>query len=460
MNLSEQTRRWQELDARHHLHPFTTHHELAGKGARVITHAEGCYVWDSEGHKIFDGMAGLWCTQIGHGRERMAKAAYDQIRTLDYYNAFFQCAAPPTIELSAKLGQLLPELDRFHFVSSGSEANDTVIKSVWYFWNLMGQPQKKHFITRMLGYHGVGVGSASLTGMRFMHEQFDLPLPRFHHIGNPYPWAEGWGKDPAAFGLEAAGWLEAKILELGPENVAAFVGEPIQGAGGVLIPPDTYWPEVQRICRKYDVLLVADEVICGFGRTGSWWGHQTMGFSPDIVSMAKGLSSGYQPIAAVAFGKRVGDAIFQGEKEYAHGVTYAGHPVCAAVALENVRIMEEEGLGTRAGGPIAAYFRERLMTLDDHPLVGEVRTRGLLGCVELVKDRARHELFAPAGRVGMYCRDRCVENGLVMRAIRDGMVLSPPLIVTEAQIDEIVEKARLSLDQTLSALARGAIDLG
>jgi putrescine aminotransferase len=289
-----------------------------------------------------------------------------------------------------------------------------------------------------------------------MHEIFDLPLPRFHHIGNPYPWVEGWGKDPDSFGLEAAGWLEQKILELGPENVGAFVGEPIQGAGGVIIPPETYWPEVQRICRKYDVLLIADEVICGFGRTGGWWGHETMGFEPDIVTMAKGLSSGYVPIAAVAFGRAVGDAVFSGEKEYAHGVTYAGHPVCAAVALENVRIMEEEGLGARAAGPIGGYFRERLMSLLDHPLVGEVRTKGLIACVELVADKVSHTLFQPTGKVGVICRDLCVKNGLVMRAIRDGMVLSPPLIVTEAQIDEIVDKARRSLDETLVALRQAA----
>ncbi len=455
MTATEQTQRWQALDARHHLHPFTTHHELAAKGARIITRAEGCYVWDSHGNRLFDGMAGLWCTQIGHGRERLAATASAQIKTLDYYNAFFQCGTPPAIELAAKLAGILPAgMERIHFVSSGSEANDTVVKSVWYYWNLMGRPEKKQFISRSLGYHGVGLGSASLTGMPFMHGMFDLPLARFHHIGNPYPWVEGWGQDPAEFGREAAGWLEAKILELGPENVAAFVAEPIQGAGGVIIPPATYWPEIEKICRRHDVLLVADEVICGFGRTGNWWGHTTMGFTPDLVSMAKGLSSGYVPIAAVAFGRRVGDAIFAGEKEYAHGVTYAGHPVCAAVALENLKIIEEEGLATRAAGPIGDYFAAALATLADHPLVGEVRSKGLIACVELVEDKAAHKLFEPAGRVGTICRDRCVENGLVMRAIRDGMVLSPPLIVTEAQIDEVVDKARRSFDQTLRALGR------
>lgn len=243
MTPSEQTRRWQALDAAHHLHPFTTHRELAAKGARIITRAEGCYVWDSEGNKLLDGMAGLWCVQVGHGRERLARAAYEQTRELDYYNAFFQCASPPTVELAAKLASLLPPgMDRIIFAGSGSEANDTVVKTVWYYWNLMGRPEKKQIISRTLGYHGVGLGSASLTGMRFMHEQFDLPLGRFHHIGNPYPWGEGWGKDPAEFGLEAARWLEDKILELGPGNVAAFVAEPVQGAGGVIIPPGTYWP--------------------------------------------------------------------------------------------------------------------------------------------------------------------------------------------------------------------------
>jgi putrescine---pyruvate transaminase len=457
MTPSEQTRRWQALDAAHHLHPFTTHRELAAKGARIITRAEGCYVWDSEGRKLLDGMAGLWCVQVGHGRERLARAAYEQTRELDYYNAFFQCAAPPTVELAAKLASLLPEgMDRIIFAGSGSEANDAVVKTVWYYWNLVGKPRKKQLIARTLGYHGVGLGSGSLTGMRFMHEPFDLPLPRFHHIGNPYPWGEGRGKDPAAFGLEAARWLEDKILELGPENVAAFVAEPVQGAGGVIIPPETYWPEVQRICREHDVLLVADEVICGFGRLGSWWGFERMGFEPDIVTMAKGLSSGYQPIAAVALGRRVGDAVFAAEREYAHGVTYAGHPVAARVALENVRIIEEEGLATRAAGPVGGYFRERLASLADHPLVGEVRTLGLIACVELCADKERRLPFEPAGRVGLVCRDLCVENGLVMRAIRDGMVLAPPLVISESQIDEIVEKARASLDATARAVGRDA----
>ncbi|MFO1068891.1 MAG: aspartate aminotransferase family protein [Geminicoccaceae bacterium] len=451
MSPSANTARWVELDRQHHLHPFTTFRELAGKGSRIIVRAEGCYLWDSEGNRILDGMSGLWCVNVGYGRERLARVAYEQMKELPYYNTFFQCSTPAPIELAAKLVEILPPgFERIFFTSSGSESNDTVIKAVWYYWNLAGKPQKKHFIARNLGYHGVGVGSASLTGMPFMHAPFDLPLPRFHHIGNPYWFAEGGDLEPAAFGLKAARELEAKILELGPENVAAFIGEPIQGAGGVIIPPDTYWPEVERICRKHDVLLIADEVICGFGRTGSWWGNQTFGFTPDAISMAKGLSSGYQPIAAVAFGPRLGEALFNAEKEFAHGVTYAGHPVASAVALENIRIMEEEGLATRAAGPIGRYFAERLASLADHPLVGEVRTCGLIACIELVRDKKTRATFTPAGRFGTAVRDMSVRNGLVMRAIRDGMVLAPPLIVTEAQVDEIVEKARRTFDEALA----------
>ncbi len=455
MDLQVAMQRWQELDAEHHLHPFSTHHQLAEKGTRVIDRGEGCHIWEADGHKLIDGMAGLWCVQVGYGRERLARTAYEQLKQLSYYNSFFQCASIPSIELSAKLGEILPAgMKRVFFASSGSEANDTVIKSVWYYWNLMGKPGKKHFISRKLGYHGVGIGSASLTGMSFMHGMFDLPLPRFHHIMNPYWWGEAEeGETEEQIGQRAAQALEDKILELGAENVAAFVAEPIQGAGGVIIPPDNYWPAIQAICRKHDILLVADEVICGFGRTGAWWGSETYGIQPDIIAMAKGLSSGYVPISAVAFGARVGDAIFNGEKEYAHGVTYAGHPVAAAVSLENIRIIEEEGLATRAAGPIGAYWREVLTeTFKDHPMVGQIRTKGLLACLELAEDRSRRKRFDEKREVGSTCRDLSVKNGLVMRAVRDGMVLSPPLIVTEAQVDEIAAKARKSIDETMTAV--------
>ena len=455
MDLQAAMQRWQRLDAEHHLHPFTTHHELAGRGTRVIERAKGCYIWEADGHKLIDGMAGLWCVQVGYGRERLARRAYEQLKQLSYYNNFFQCASVPTIELSAALGEVLPGgMSKIFYASSGSEANDTAIKSIWYFWNLMGQPRKKHFISRKLGYHGVGIGSTSLTGMSFMHGMFDLPLPNFHHVMNPYWWGDAEaGETDEQVGARAAQSLEDKIREVGPENVAAFFAEPIQGAGGVIIPPDNYWPLVQAICRKYDVLLVADEVICGFGRTGAWWGSQTFGIEPDVITMAKGLSSGYVPIAAVAFGPRVGDAIFEGEQEFAHGVTYAGHPLAAAVSSENLAIIQEEGLATRASGRIGDYFRAALTeTFADHPMVGQVRTKGLLACLELAQDRSRRQRFAEDRKVGATCRDLAVKNGLVMRAVRDGMVLSPPLIVTKAEIDEIVGKARKSIDETMTAV--------
>ncbi|MCB2054624.1 MAG: aminotransferase class III-fold pyridoxal phosphate-dependent enzyme [Geminicoccaceae bacterium] len=451
----ERTAHWRRIDDRHHLHPFTTFRELSAKGSRVIVRGEGCYVFDSEGNRLFDGMSGLWCVNVGYGRERLAKAAFEQMTRLPYYNTFFQTTTPPVAELAARLAAILPAgLGRVIFGNSGSDANDTAIKSVWYYWNLEGRPQKKNIIARSLGYHGVGVGSASLTGMRFMHEPFDLPLARFHHIGNPYAFAVGEGLDEETFGSTAARWLEDKILELGADTVAAFFAEPIQGAGGVIIPPASYWPEIQRICRKYDVLLVVDEVICGFGRTGNWWGATTFAIEPDLLVMAKGLSSGYLPISAVALGARVGDAIWAGEKEFAHGLTYAGHPVAAAVALENIAIMEEEGLETRASGPIGRHFASRLAQLEEHPLVGEVRTRGLLACIELVEDKAARKPYPADRKVGLTCRDISIDNGLIMRAIRDGMVLAPPLIVTEAEVDEIVEKVSRTLDDTARALGR------
>ncbi|MCB2010215.1 MAG: aminotransferase class III-fold pyridoxal phosphate-dependent enzyme [Geminicoccaceae bacterium] len=441
------------MDDRHHLHPFTVFRELSDKGARVIERAEGCYIYDTDGKRILDGMAGLWCVNVGYGRERLARAAYEQMQKLPYYNTFFQTTTAPAAELAGKLAEILPDgMDRIIFNNSGSETNDTIIKTVWYYWNLMGKPEKKHFISRTLGYHGVGLGSASLTGMKFMHTPFDLPLERFHHIGNPYWFASGEGRDPGEFGLIAARWLEAKIKEIGADRVAAFYAEPIQGAGGVIIPPETYWSEIQRICRKHDILLVADEVICGFGRTGNWWGCETYDIQPDIIAMAKGLSSGYLPISAAALGRRVGDVIWAGESEYAHGVTYSGHPAAAAVALENIRIIEEEGLYSAAAGPVGTYFREQIATLADHPLVGEVRTQGFLAAIELVEDKATRRPYPNDRKVGYTCRELSIDGGLVMRAVRDAMILSPPLIIERHHVDEIVEKARQALDGTVEKL--------
>jgi putrescine aminotransferase len=450
-----ETARWQELDRRHHVHPFTDQAALAAKGVRIITRGEGCWLCDSEGNRLLDGMAGLWCVNVGYGRAELVEAARRQMTTLPFYNTFFQCSTAPPIELAARLAALAPGFSRVFFANSGSEANDTVVKLVRYFWKLNGQPKKQTMIGRTYAYHGVTLAAASLSGLPNMHPQFDLPLAGFAHVPAPYWYAEGGALTPEEYGRKAADALEQKILELGPETVGAFIGEPVQGAGGVIIPPPGYWAAIERICRKYDVLLVADEVVCGFGRTGRWFGSERFGIEPDIMTVAKGLSSGYVPIAAVLLGPRVGDALATAHEEWAHGFTYSGHPVAAAVALENLRIIEAEGLHERAGGPLGEHFAAALAGLADHPLVGEARSCGLLGALELVEDKAARRYFPPARKVGLVCREHCIASGLVMRAVRDVMILAPPLIITEAEIDEIARRARRALDLTWRDLRAG-----
>lgn len=450
---SNQTKRWQEMDARHHLHPFTTHADLAGKGARVITRAEGVYIYDSEGNRLIDGMAGLWCVQVGYGREELAAAGYKALKELPFYNAFFQTTHPYVAELSARLATICPNgIDRFFFANSGSEGNDSAVKLIRYYWNLKKQPQKKIFISRKKAYHGVTLASASLSGIPSMHPQADLPLPGFVHIDTPYWFGEGGDLTPEEFGLRTAQALEKKILELGAENVAAFVAEPVTGAGGLIIAPEGYWPEINRICEKYDVLLHIDEVICGFGRTGKWFGSQTYGIKPDSINMAKGLSSGYQPIAALGLGPRIGEVLFNSDQEMSHGFTYSGHPVAAAVALANLELMEKERLVEKVGGETGAYFREKLSALKDHPLVGETRCIGLLGAMELVPDKKSRHRFDPALEIGMRCRNHCFSNGLVMRAIGDTMVLSPPLVISKAELDELFALVARCLDLTAAEI--------
>lgn len=451
--ISNQTKRWQEMDAAHHIHPFTTHKDLAQSGARVIIKAKGVYLYDSEGNRLIDGMAGLWCVQVGYGREELAEAGYKALKELPYYNTFFQTTHPYVAELSQKLAEVTPKgIERFFFANSGSEGNDSAIKIIRYFWNLQGKPNKKTIIARKKAYHGVTLGAASLSGLTSMHPQADLPLPGFVHIDCPYWYGEGGDMTPEAFGLKTARALEEKILELGADNVAAFVAEPIQGAGGLIFPPKGYWAEIQSICKKYDVLLHLDEVICGFGRTGNWFGADTLGIEPDMMNMAKGLSSGYQPIAAVGLGKRVGDVIFNSDQEWSHGFTYSGHPVAAAVALANIELIQKEKLVEKAGGEIGAHFQKRLAELNDHPLVGETRGVGLLGAIELVKNKTTRERFAEDMNVGTQCRIHCFANGLVMRAIGDTMVLSPPLVVSISEIDEIFDLAKRCIDLTAKDL--------
>jgi len=445
---------WRAADTAHHLHPFTDFRGLASEGgSRIITRAEGVWLEDSEGQRILDGMSGLWCVNVGYGRERLAKAAYDQMVELPYYNTFFKTATPSSIELAEKLAALTPAgLDKVFFASSGSEANDTIARMVRRFWKLSGQPQRVNIISRVNGYHGSTMASASLGGMKPMHELDGLPLPGFHHVRQPYWYGEAAGATPEEFGRLAALAIEEKILELGPETVAAFIGEPVQGAGGVIVPPASYWPEVQKICRQYGILLIADEVICGFGRTGRWFGSDTFDIKPDIMPMAKGLTSGYLPLSAVMVGERVSQVLWDKGGEFAHGFTYSGHPVACAVALENIAIMEEENLVDRVREDVGPYLQQRLATLAEHPLVGEVRGIGLLGAVELVADKASHARFKPEGRAGTLCRDHCFKGNIVSRAVRDTMVVAPPLIVTRPEIDELVARLRKAIDQTAQDL--------
>jgi putrescine aminotransferase len=436
-------------DIDHHFHPFTDHKSFHAEGGpRVVTHADGVWVWDAKGKKLLDGMAGLWCVNVGYGRKELAEVAYRQMLDLPYYNTFFKSTTVPATELAAKISSLMPKrFKHIFFTNSGSESNDTIVRFVRHYWKLKGKPYRQHFIGRRRGYHGSTMVAASLGGMEGMHGQGGLPLPGFHHVLQPHWFDFGGDKSPEEFGLEAAAEVEKKILEVGPENVAAFIGEPIQGAGGVIIPPKTYWPEIERICRKYGILIIADEVICGFGRTGNWWGFETMGFNPDIVPMAKGLSSGYLPIGAVAFADHLIADFFELGGEFYHGMTYAGHPVAAAVALENINIIEREKLVERAR-ELGPHFAQGLKSLNDHPLVGETRSVGLIGAIEIAKNKATRERFSEPGRVGLICRNHATKEGLIMRACWDTMVLAPPLVIAKKEIDELVKLARKALDAT------------
>jgi putrescine aminotransferase len=450
MHSERSTADWQALDRQHYLHPFTDYKFLHAKGTRVIVKAEGVYLYDSEGNRILDGMAGLWCVNVGYGRRELADAAYRQMLELPYYNSFFQTAHPPAIELAKQLVDLTPpQFNRVFFTGSGSEGNDTVVRLVRRYWDLRGQPERKVIISRVNAYHGSTIAGASLGGMAFMHEQGGLPIPDIVHIPQPYWYGEGGDLSPHEFGLKAARELEKKILELGAHRVAAFIGEPIQGAGGVIIPPDSYWPEVQRICDRHGILLVADEVICGFGRTGHWFGSNLYGIRPDLMTLAKGLSSGYLPIGAVMVADRVADVLIEKGGEFAHGYTYSGHPVACAVASVNLSIIQQEDLVARTRDETGPYLASKWRQLGEHPLVGEARSVGLIGALELARDKKTRQFFDKRGEVGTICRDFCFQNGLIMRAVRDTMIISPPLVITREQVDELAEKAWRCLDLTL-----------
>ncbi|MEM0953580.1 MAG: aspartate aminotransferase family protein [Pseudomonadota bacterium] len=445
---------WQALDSSHYLHPFTDFKDLAEKGSRIIERADGPFIYDSEGNEILDGMSGLWCCSLGYGQQRIADAVHRQLQELPYYNSFFQCAHPPVIELAQRLaGVTQSHLNNFFFTASGSEANDTQLRILRRYWDLRERPGKRFVISRRNGYHGSTIAGASLGGMSFMHKQFET-LAYITHVDQPYWFGEGGDQDPEAFGVQAARSLEEKINELGADNVAAFIAEPVQGAGGVIVPPDSYWPEIKRICAEHDILLIADEVICGFGRLGQWFGSDHYDLQPDLLTFAKAVTNGYQPLGGVMVGDRVADVLKADGGEFAHGYTYSGHPAACAAALATLDILESEDIVRTVREEKAPHLQSRWAQLSEHPLVGEARGVGFVAALELVADKSSRERFDADGSAGALCRTLSVESGLVMRAVGDTMIIAPPLTMSLEQIDLLIERAVVALDKTQVALGR------
>jgi len=444
-------------DSAHYMHPFTDTKALGEQGARVMVRGEGIYLWDSEGNKVLDGMSGLWCVNVGYGRKRIADAVYQQMQTLPFYNSFFNTTNVPAVQLATRLAQIAPPgFNHVFFTGSGSEGNDTNVRMVRRYWDLQGYKERHVIISRYNAYHGSTMAGASLGGMSGMHEQGGLPIPGIVHIGQPNYAEDGAGMTEHEFGLKAARWLEEKILEVGADKVAAFIGEPVQGAGGVVIPPTSYWPEIQRICDKYGILLIADEVITGFGRLGRWFASELFGIRPDLITFAKGVTSGYVPLGGVLVGDRVAKVLIEQGGEFNHGFTYSGHPVACAAALENLRIIEEEKLVERVAEETGPYLKRQFGALAEHPLVGLAESCGLVAGLDLVKRKGAiiHdcERFDPDKAVGMVCRAYMFNNGVIMRAVGDRMIIAPPLVMSKADIDELVRLIRHALDLTLADL--------
>ncbi|MDZ7823407.1 MAG: aminotransferase [Ahrensia sp.] len=448
------TEQLQKMDADHHLHPFTNHKDLRAAGSRMITRAEGAFIYDSEGNEILDAMAGLWCVNIGYSHHELADVAAAQMRELPFYNSFFKCTTPTPVLLAEKIAQIAPDnINQVFFGSSGSEANDTALRLVRHYWVLEGKPEKNIIISRNWAYHGSTVAATSLGGMAAMHTQLNGAVPNIKHVMCPYAFGLAHeGESDEAFGLRAAKAVEDAILEAGPENVAAFIGEPIQGAGGVKIPPANYWAEIQRICEKYDVLIMLDEVISGFGRTGEWFAAQSMNIKADTITTAKGITSGYIPLSALLVGDRIAKTLVEKGGEFYHGYTYSGHPVACAVGLRNIEIIEREGMIEKVRNDTGPYLLASLKAaIGHHPLVGEVRGFGFLIAIEIVADkitRARHEGCAGAIAV----RDNAIANNIMMRQVMDTMIMSPPLMWTHEHIDLAISRIKRALDGALADL--------
>ena len=446
------------------LHPYTDHKAHVANGPMVITRGEGVRVWDDQGRSYIDTVAGLWCAALGFSNERLVQAAANQMRKLPFYHAFTSKSHEPLIDLSEMLIERAPvPMSKAFFANSGSEANDSALKMIWYFNNAIGRPEKKKVIGRIKGYHGVTIAAASLTGLPYNHKLFDLPIAGVLHTSNPHFYHEGRpGETEEEFSTRMADELEALIIREGPDTVAGMFAEPVMGAGGVIVPPAGYWAKMQAVLRKYDVLLVADEVICGFGRTGAYWGCQTYGIEPDILVCAKALSSSYLPISGVLVNERVYQGLADGASSlgtWGHGFTYSGHPVAAAVALETLKIYDEMDLVgmVQKTGPV---LQAGLQALADHPLVGEARGVGMIGALELVEDRATRRNFDPARKIALRAQKLCEAQGLIMRVLPgDGIAFSPPLVISEDEIAEVMAGVRRALDQLAVELRREGMAL-
>jgi 4-aminobutyrate--pyruvate transaminase len=439
-------------DAASVLHPYTNGLANEAEGSLIMTRGEGVYVFDDAGNRYLEGMSGLWCASLGFGQERLAQAAADQIRRLPFYHGFNQKGHDIQIELAERLLALAPvEMSKVFFANSGSEANDTAIKLIWYRSNALGKPEKKKIIGRVRGYHGVTIAAASVTGTPLNHQAFDLPISGFLHTDCPHYWRFGEdGESEEAYATRCADNLDALIEAEGPETIAAFFAEPVMGAGGVLIPPATYFEKIQAVLKKHDVLLVADEVICGFGRTGNMWGSQSFGIEPDILTCAKALTSGYIPISAVMVNERTFRPIAEQSADIGtlgHGFTYSGHPVAAAVAVETLKVYEEMDLLARVR-ETEPVLQDGIRHFADHPLVGEATGIGMLAVAELIEDRATKKAFDPARKIGPYLVERAKEHGLIVRAMGDRIAFSPPLIIEPDQIRDMFAMFSKALDET------------
>ena len=446
MNADTNTLR--QIDQSHHLHPFTDLGTYSQKGGRIISRAEHVYIYDSDGKKILDGMSGLWCCNLGYSQSSISNAVYAQLQELPYYNNFFNCSNQPSLEMAKALVDITPpQFNHVFFTTSGSEANDTNIRLVHRYYDLLGKPRKKHIISRKNAYHGSTIAAASLSGMDYMHKQF-VGLNYIHYINEPNWYIDGSDMAPDTFGLKVARELEAMINEVGEDNVAAFIAEPVQGAGGVIIPPDTYWPEIQRICNERDILLIADEVICGFGRTGQWFGSETFGIEPDLMTIAKAVTNGYMPLGGVMVGDKLADVLLEKGGEFNHGLTYSGHPASCAAGLATLKILKDSNIIETAKSTIGPHLQSRLAALSGHPIVGEVRGRGMFAAVELVANKTTRERLAPESAAAVICRDICVESGLMVRATDDAMIMAPPLVCSVKEIDVLVDTFAAALDKT------------